>query len=311
MMFELFLESKLEALEEATSSVSTAATELAGNAPFCPVQLGDGLRSLPQSFLDTSHEFVENIYFKLPTGFGAADNQVMIPHIALAAREEDLNGNHNPFLYGEVSASGTRTLLTDVILPMLKSAKLEERRSFTFVDLGSGTGKLVTELAHLVMNATRTAVSYPLLSAPSSFIGIELDSYRAGIAQQAFSDAAFQAAFFGTQKEVDVRFYSGDMFELLPTIVSGEQGQQQHLLFCCGVGFSDEFVVKLCDLIYDSYHVHQSADGSINASLLRGCLFLFKAHPMGHPLYAAATSCEPVTIGTNWMDEAPALVLKF
>lgn len=347
IQFEMFLEEKLELLEEAAelANMMSAATSGGGASKSAvdgeegsgqqasPVfQLSEGLRVLPATFIDDSHRFVETLYINLPTGFGGDCGGARNTRGAISqdvfnngeagddviADDDDEDSKHMPFLYGEASSIGVRQIYNHLIGGDADTTNSTRSGGggggISFVDLGSGVGKLVVEMAHY-HHATNPLSHH---QTPATFMGIELDRERAVVGDMALKTESFISEFTSSSSEPPttmmsptpprVELLEGDMFHLLPSIATRSENLEEgasHFLFCCGVGFSNAFVGKLCSLIYDTY------SPQIQGSALKGCILLFKQHPRGHPLYTHASTQEMITIGTSWMDEAPAVLLKF
>lgn len=176
--FEFFLDQKLEYVTCVTSA--TAAAIEAQHKPQA-----EGVDSIYQlmsvgesgmkpkfpptsSFLDPTHELLERIYWELPNGFNNNTHSVSDSrhNSSTAADSEGCCSTDNPFLYGEVTPTGTRQLLqalqeamrstldtTDDCAMIGGGARTANERENTllgcFIDLGSGIGRLVLEAAML------------------------------------------------------------------------------------------------------------------------------------------------------------------
>lgn len=356
-------------------------------------QLEGPLRQLPTTFIDASHAFVERLYDGLPDGYGAvgpacsnecATDGGAAPEAAAAFADAD--ARHNPFLYGEVTSEGVRQVLAELRRPLVVDEKASsspsaadaleggavtsslDDESLIFVDLGSGTGKMVVEAAHLLVSEEEeegTAGSDKSRCRHAA-VGIELDSGRAAVAAKAMVSIKRKAvsALLGDEDEVSassssesfapppphviqrlarggaLRFEEGDFLAWLQnadtsssllqqSAHSTQQRNRSAVLFCCGVGFGDAFVREICDAI-ESFRLKglASAAGASESPAggalvsLAAAVLLFRSHPTDHPLYTSAVAAavaagsslsgnDVVTISTSWMDEAPAMVLRW
>ncbi|CUF77436.1 Hypothetical protein, putative, partial [Bodo saltans] len=219
--FEYFLEFKMAMLQEASAPLvesilllqqqqqqnegggATNAVE-DGGAPSPPVvmALSSGLRVAPQTFLDAAHEFLETVYDGLDDGYtiAAEDNNARGGNVGETdTAASSSSSTCNEFLYGELTPTGVRQLFD---LPEVRHALsldsfldgaatlreegqqqiMDRRRSF--VDLGSGVGKLVLEAACL-LNAPRMLLSPPPSRSFVPCIGVELIASRHAVAMEA------------------------------------------------------------------------------------------------------------------------------
>lgn len=374
--FEFYLEEKLDLLGasivalNATATASSCSEEGEGSGGTPAFQLEGPLRQLPIEFIDRSHEFVEKLYFGLPDGYESTcldgendkkkEGNRTTEHAAAAARhvcesyfipkgkrsdgavEVGCDDNHNPFLYGEVTSKGLRQVLTKMGVPIAVEAERgSSDTDWLFVDLGSGTGKMVVEASHILLSSggcgPRAANSHHVS------IGVELDPKRAAVAELALNkikkeamDALIDGSCGCEEDDVNaadvrmrmvdgksIRFVCGDFLAWLTSedglsrTVSDSDGctkrKRRVALFCCGVGFGEAFVHEICNAI-DTFRKRNEDGGAPLAT----AVLLFRNHPVDHPLYHSAREgsagelgVKQTLISTSWMDEAPAMVLRW
>jgi hypothetical protein len=137
-------------------------------------------------WLDIAEEFVTTLYAPLGDGFDAA---VTTSATSVENKGDDFRERtFDAALYGELTSRGVRqtlALLNDAV------GTVGSGDDFDFVDLGSGTGKVVLDVAALSAMSRRAAGDFavdpalPLMRSVAASYGIELDETRAGVADDA------------------------------------------------------------------------------------------------------------------------------
>jgi hypothetical protein len=309
--FEVFFEMKLELYHTASCDVAKEFDDTTRNAVLKRAML-DELRVLPTSFIDGADEITQRVYFSLPSGFGSPGTTTS------SESEADVR---NSDLYGELTPQGVRTMLqlAGFGSSLNPNSDLQGAagsspgtKPLRFVDLGSGTGKVVTEVA-LCLGLGRAT--------PDSVrsIGVEYLEHRHQVAVAAQklltsttpADDAELRRFLSTLTHPlretlstvatqSIEFRHGSFLD--PAVLPPPDVEPVHLFFCCGVGFGREMIAEICELI-SRFVVHHGAAG------FRGALLLFKERPH-HPLFDSFCSVRVVKVQSTWMEETPAYWLE-
>lgn len=294
--FEVFLEAKMDAYGAAVLSLPDPAAAAAASA------VSERLAAVPATFLDDVDERVQRAYHALPSCFALEDETGVDTDAATSGASDD----GGSLLYGELTPLGVRQLQKMLLLPGCSDG---DAAASVFCDLGSGTGKVVAELAILCgcgrerRCAAATGSTAPTIADASAvqrdrFVGVELSFERHETAVRA------KAALFGgvagdaNASRMEVRFVCGSFLD--PEII-GDEFLDATAVFCCGVGFGEPFVRRILDVL-DSL------------PQLRTAVLLVRAVPRRedgseHPLFTRFAA-EAGRISTSWMSEAPAIVLR-
>jgi SAM-dependent methyltransferase len=241
-LFEVFLEEKLNYYGCCVSEVGDVA----------PPELS--MRTMPTDFMDDIHRQMEAVYFDLPSGFDATD----------------CDGSE--FLYGELTPAGTRQLAALISSRHADQPDANQNMSWTFVDFGCGTGKVVFELAQLL----------PAVHC----IGVELSAERAMIGK-----IAAQQISASNLEIVCGSFFNDPSPDVCVTAA-----------FCCGLGFDEALTRQLLDRLF--------IFGTMNVCVL--LLRQDAKQYRQHPLFLRAVDVDfTARFSTTWMEEAPATVLRF
>lgn len=253
--FEVFLEAKFDLYGDSASCVADGA-----EGAF----IGNNLHSLPDEFLDDADATLQKVYVDLPDGF--------------AMDEVEERGCVSSALYGELTPRGVRQLVAF----MREAGATTSVRGASFVDMGSGTGKVVLDVALLCPELSRA-------------IGVEFVASRHDVGQVALRTLASSKPDCASRVEL----VCGD-FMKLPADTSAITAA-----FCCGVGFTEDFCAQICDRLS-------------TFSALRVCVLLFKSPPSHCFLLPADTAgkgrrktVQVVNIDTTWMSNAPAFLIRF
>lgn len=326
-----------------------------GEAPP-PLLLGTGLHVMPTSFLDPAHCFLEHMYLGLDKGYGVS---------AAAVGKQDADGD--AYLYGEVTPAGVRQMLAFPEIQRALGRTLDDAvarcnsledpvvvagpsRSY-FLDLGSGTGKLVVEACCVLNGHLVDALRGPEkdveggvetpdfrrhLSSNTNLVvcvGVELAEERHRIAMEALrrsSDALLHAtkaspspspaAPLPTCMPACVAAADVGGLELAQVYCADFFDPIPHealvaVCFACALGFDAALTKKLCDRILSMVSGKGGGGGGGGSGGSLTCAVLLIRRPdevAAHDLFAkAAKTRRDVVIATTWMDEAPAIVLTF
>jgi hypothetical protein len=312
------------------------------------VSLGEGLRVLPEIFIDATHAFMEHAYSGLDQGYD------------LGPRSNNNDGRDDDtyLLYGELTPVGVRQLLA---LPEVQSALYPPSSPTTsaacFLDLGSGTGKLIFECACLLNSEEKeeevplphssgwcattasaaaaafdndTVVLVGVKETPATTVtstrrraplvvcrGVELSEQRHCVALAALERAA------AMRKKNDDDDVSDLTWPLsITTCVSGGDGVALAVPMCGDFfdpieGEADVAVCFACALGFDDALTTRLCDRLLTLLVAYGalgCVVLLLRRPQcvaNHELFARAVSKRHIHLEASWMHEAPAIVLTF
>jgi hypothetical protein len=342
---------QLAVVEEGKAGTTTEGTNpalfSASSQPTPPIMsLSSGLRVAPRIFLDPTHEFLETIYDGLDDGYTVNDDANTTTKTTTATNE---------LLYGELTPTGVRQLFQlpevrealqldsptvpqqegDEVLMTRRTAAHGGSQRHSFVDMGSGVGKLIVEAACLLnwpvflregknddVAADVSSIESRRQSLLVDCIGVELVSSRHTVAVEAVercglllsasssSSSSPQNFTAAASKMIAsprdggfglVRPILGSFFDSFP----GEDSAA--VCFACALGFDEMLTSRLCDRVLQLVR-----EGSLRCAVL-----LLRRVPEEHPLFAQASYLPNVPrrrtihLETTWMNEAPAVLLTF
>lgn len=355
--FEIFLEMKLELFQEATEPIRTQLLAQQAEAPEeygedvknNTFELGSNLEAAPTEFLDEVHELMYQTYEGLDRGFTIAS-------------EEEQGDQDGGLLYGELTPAGVRQLM-EIVWPVLRAKSTTATPSgsapplCTFVDFGSGTGRLLFEMAHLASLRTFTEAEAEDDTdnneeedkeerTPSQgivqFLGLELSKTRHDIAVEAATRNSVVTFLTFTAEDCKEGQGEEDLPEDLvslcyanTTFFSPKLPFESAVVagFACVLGFSKEMTASFLDsVLLRLRRSYQTLTCVV--LLLKGVSPLqlpnwekqgggARASPppkkeggaelAAHPLFWQEDLQEVrwLTLATTWMNEAPAVMLRF
>mmetsp|Transcript_38263 Transcript_38263/g.44594 ORF Transcript_38263/g.44594 Transcript_38263/m.44594 type:complete len:302 (+) Transcript_38263:106-1011(+) len=288
--FMTFLDEKMNVYGAAVAACVEEAACVGEDDDVSRFLLNSDLKVIPSSCIDGVHLRMETVYFPLGNGYTTTSG------------DEEGGDAAAVFLYGELLPEGVRQLLQlPAVQRSLCSVDVPPHTIPTFVDFGSGTGKVVFEAALLLQHTPSPASSSPSKEGIRC-VGIELHPERYAIAMEALQSG--MCGGDGVEQEVVLRkgwchYVNGSFFDAFPFV------EDACVIFACALGFDDRLTAQLLDRIFELKHQQKSPH-------LRCAVLLLRSLPLEHPIFhtSAAVSVTSTMLKTSWMDETPAIVLE-